>query len=114
MKRKNTKRKPVEVKPFDLRQANPKGRVDCLAASVIERLASLKMPELLPLLDSRREVIHAFLNEQLGPHVVDLSGMVETVAPFMPLAGMLVQQLIAQSVQPKQAEQTEQPGGQAA
>lgn len=106
MKRKNTKRKAVEVKPFDLRQVNPKGRVDCLAASVIERLASLKMPELLPLLDSRREVIHAFLNEQLGPHVVDLSGMVETVAPFMPLAGMLVQQFIASQVkqEPKQPE----------
>jgi len=119
MKRKRKKRSTVETQPFNLRTVkNMTGRVDCLAANLIERVAETYVPELQPLLSQHKEAIHMTLNEQLGPHVIDLRETVEMVAPFMPLIGFAVRQLIANvpvhapvSETPKQQAQA---GGQTA
>ena len=80
-------KKPVAVPVFDLRTVNPHGRVDVLAARTIEHFAVARVPELLPLLEQNREVIHAQLNEALGPHAIDLAEIMTKVQPFMPLIG---------------------------
>jgi len=64
---------------IDLTKVDAKGRLDALAAKALERVTSDVIPELKPLLDPYREEIHARLNEVLGPHKFDLSGIVDHV-----------------------------------
>ena len=86
MPTKRTKRasKKQVVAPLDLRAVNPHGRVDVLAASLIEKFADTRIPELKALIEEKREVIHAALNERLGPHKIPVE-WVDRVSPFMPL-----------------------------
>ena len=83
---------PITAPVIDLRQVDPHGRLDVMAASLIDRLANKNMPELVPVIDSKREVIHAFLNERLGPHAIgfDIPNAIDVVKPFLPLAGMML------------------------
>lgn len=96
-KRRSSQGKPaVQVAPFDLRSVNPCGRVDVLAAKTIEQLAQSRAPELLPLLNEHREVIHATLNSKLGPHAIgfDLVGLMDDVSPYIPALEELARGLI--------------------
>lgn len=79
------KKKSFPVEPFDLGKVNPRGRVDVLAANALDRFTS-RVPELEPLLAQNREVIHATLNESLGPHVTgELAELVLQAEPHFPL-----------------------------
>ena len=78
-----------DVSQFDLRSFDPCGRVDVLVLNCLETFAKTKVPELLPLLDANKGVIHASLNEQLGPHVVDLSTLIKQAQPFAPLLALV-------------------------
>lgn len=75
---------------LDLRNSNPRGRVDVLCARAIECLAQ-QTPELLPLVNEHREVIHRNLREQLGPRAlreslgVDVRELAKQVEPYLPL-----------------------------
>jgi len=90
MAKKKSNPRVGKVEPLDLRKVNPSGRIDVLAASAIERFAS-NIPELLPIVNDKRGVIHAALNEKLGPHVMgfDLVGVVKDVGPYLPLLEMV-------------------------
>lgn len=92
MKKPRKPRTRKEAKPFDLSSVDPGGRVDVLAANFIDRIADVKIPELKPLLMAKREVIHATLNERLGPHVIDpeTAKMFAGFAPLLIMAGRAV------------------------
>jgi hypothetical protein len=87
--------KAISIDSLDLRTVNPQGRVDVLAAKVIEQFAVTRAPELRPLLEQQRGVIHAAINEQFGPHVIDLSNVVKVVEPFLPLLGAIFAAAVA-------------------
>jgi hypothetical protein len=92
------RRQPI---PFDLRKENPQGRMDVLAANLLEQFSS-RVPELQPVFEKQREVIHATLNEQFGPHVVDLQQVMEAAAPYLPLLEVIAQKVIQKvTEQPK-------------
>lgn len=93
--------------PFDLRKVNPSGRVDVLAANLIERLAQTHVPDLVPVLEQRREVIHATLNENFGPHAFgfDLQGLIKEAQPYVPIMKMIAGQILANYAQNQQADQ---------
>lgn len=84
--------------PFDLRKENPTGRVDVLAANLLERFAAC-VPELAPIVEEQKGAIHMRLNELCGPHVVDLKETMETVSPFLPLLDRVVKAKLAQQAQ---------------
>lgn len=92
--------------PFDLGTVNPCGRVDVLAVKSLDHLA-LRVPELKPIIDQHREVIHAGLNERLGPHAfgVDIPALVKQAEPFFPVLGMIASQVIGQYIRDAQAQQ---------
>jgi hypothetical protein len=86
MAKRTTKRsiKKEEVKPFDLSRVNPHGRVDVLVANLIDQIVATRLPELSPIVSEKREVIHASLNERLGPHVIP-TDWIDKLSPFMPM-----------------------------
>jgi hypothetical protein len=99
----NTKRssdKRVARPPLDLAKVNPHGRLDVLAANVIERFAQSRAPELLPILEKKRSVIHAALNSQLGPHAIgiDVPALIEKLTPYAPLMWAVVQNAMNNSL----------------
>jgi|SRR6185437_1164621 len=84
--------KKKEAQLLDLRAVDPRGRLDVLALNIVEYYAN-KIPELRPIVQERKEVIHATLNSQLGPHVIG-SGIVDflqQVEPYAPLIGVIAQ-----------------------
>ena len=91
--------------PLNLSTVNPSGRLDCLAASLIHQIVSERVPELKPLLEQQREMVHASINSVLGPHVFDPE-VVRTVAPLIPLGWRMLQ-----AVRPVKAEGVDEPGG---
>lgn len=99
----------AKSKPFDLGMVNPCGRVDVLAAKSLDHLA-MRVPELKPIIDQHREVIHAGLNERLGPHAfgVDIPALVKQAEPFFPVLGMIASQVIGQYMRDAQAQQDKQ------
>lgn len=78
---------------IDLRKENPHGRLDVLAATVIEKFAQTRAPEFLPIIEQHREILHAALNEELGPHVVHLGQVFKAAEPYMPLLNSIVKQI---------------------
>lgn len=81
---------------FDLRKENPAGRVDVLTVNLLERLAA-RVPELTPILDEKREVIHASVNELLGPHALPgLQESMQQIKPYLPLIGRALNEVVKQ------------------
>lgn len=70
-------------KAFDLSNVNPSGRIDVFAASLIDRFAA-GVPDLSAFVQQNREMIHAGLNQQLGPHVFNVLPIVQQAKPFIP------------------------------
>lgn len=108
----NPRRKKQLVETLDLRKVNPRGRLDVLALNAIERFAPA---EIRPIVEQNREVIHATLNHNLGPHVVgfDLVGWVEAAQPYLPLLGQVVQSVVSKYQQNK-VSSSDKPSGVAA
>lgn len=94
-KRKNTRKAKKKVQALDLHKVNPQGRLDVLALNAIEHFAQ-RVPELRPIVDEKREVIHASLNHNLGPHVIgfDLAKFLETAQPYLPLLGRIANSVV--------------------
>jgi hypothetical protein len=92
----------VNKKQPDLRNRNPRGRVDVLCANLIERFAQ-QAPELQPIVNEHREVIHKNLNRQLGPRAlrealgVDVRELVTQAEPYLPLLSRVIDGAIAQA-----------------
>jgi len=82
--------------PLDLYKVNPRGRVDVLAVQVLDKLAQSRAPQLIPLIAEKKEVIHAAINSQLGPHAIgfDLVELMKQAEPFLPLLGAIALSVI--------------------
>jgi hypothetical protein len=92
----------TERKQLDLRNSNPRGRVDVLCANVIERFAE-QTPELFPLVNEHREVIHRNLRKQLGPRAlrrsigVDTRELVKQAEPYLPILNSIFNAVVEHS-----------------
>lgn len=94
----------AKVTPIDLTRENPSGRVDVLAANLIDRFAQ-HVPELRPIVDERKGAIHERLTELCGPSVVDFREVVQAAQPYMPLLSGIASRVWADyQAKQKQAE----------
>lgn len=66
---------------IDLGKVDMRGRVDALAARVLDK-ATESIPELKPFVDEHRKEIHARLNELAGPHRIDMRPILDHVDNF--------------------------------
>ena len=104
-------RKSSQGKPtLDLSKVNPSGRLDVLAAKTLERFAQSRAPQLVPVIEEHKGVIHAELNERLGPHAigVDLVGLMDVVRPYMPVLEEVAMGLITRYMQACKVQQAQQ------
>lgn len=97
----------AKVTPIDLTRENPSGRVDVLAANLIDRFAQ-HVPELRPIVNERKRAIHERLTELCGPSVVDLREVVQAAQPYMPLLSGIASRVWA-DYQAKQRQESVKP-----
>lgn len=84
--------------PFDLGTVNPCGRVDVLAAKSLDHLA-LRVPELKPIIDQHREVIHKNIAKHLSPDSLGID-----LVPYLPLLEAATVRLINIAVEKRGVE----------
>ena len=90
---------------IDLTTVDPHGRVDVLALQFLNKFAAARLPELVPVIESNKGVIHATLNERLGPHVIPVE-LAEQVRPFVPMLSLIAGEIVRRMQQAKAAAET--------
>jgi hypothetical protein len=95
------RKKKQPAPPIDLTTVNPAGRVDVLALQFLYKFATAKLPELVPVMEHNKGVIHATLNERLGPHIIPVE-LAEQVRPFVPVLSLIAGEVVRRMQQAQQ------------